>query len=505
MRTGFEYLRWGRVDLLSLLIAVIAVVVYALHGFNGYLSRDLAVYSYAGQQVIEGVPPYMAILNRAGPLAHLIPAVGVAGARIVGIDDLLGMRLLFMLIAAACVGVVYLLGRDLFKSRLAGVAAASALLSFSGFIEYASNGPREKTPMVLFMLCALWAITRQRWFTAGLFVSLATLVLQPVFPMGLAAMLVAALAVPAGQRLRALLRFAVGGLVPVVVFVVYFAAVGALREAIAAFLLINARYTDADPLMSEFTERWSRLEGGYGVSLWVMVVGLAGLAVISLMTLSRKQQARDDASMVVVAAMGAAALVGVVWSLRDFDDWPDAFLLLPLAATGIAGITKAIIRRLPRGAAVPITLVWAVTAVAIAASFSVTDRNDKLPRQRASVTRALAQLPPNASILSINAPQALVLSGKTNPTRYQTFSSGLDRYLDHTLPGGLQGFGAWIGREEPTAITLAGKPQGWLAETIQSEYKRVGRAPGWVWYVNRSVGHDTLKRLERRLDLDRRR
>ena len=88
----------------------VALLTYALHGFNGMLTRDLAVYSYAGQQVAEGVPPYLGILNRAGPLAHVIPGIGVGIARIGGFDDVLTMRLLFMVIATLCVCAVYVLG-----------------------------------------------------------------------------------------------------------------------------------------------------------------------------------------------------------------------------------------------------------------------------------------------------------------------------------------------------------------------------------------------------------
>ena len=54
-------------DPLLFAVGGVALVTYALHGFNGMLTRDLAVYSYAGQQVAEGVPPYLGILNRACP------------------------------------------------------------------------------------------------------------------------------------------------------------------------------------------------------------------------------------------------------------------------------------------------------------------------------------------------------------------------------------------------------------------------------------------------------
>ena len=70
------------------------------------------------------------------------------------------MRVFFMLIAVACIGLAYLLGRDVSRSRFAGVASAAALLSFHGVIELATYGPREKTPMV----CPSWRHS-SRWFT----------------------------------------------------------------------------------------------------------------------------------------------------------------------------------------------------------------------------------------------------------------------------------------------------------------------------------------------------
>ena len=116
----------------------------------------------------------------------------MAGA---GLDDLVTMRVVFMLIAAAAVTMIYVLGRDLFGSRAAGLVTAGALLSFHGFIQYASNGPREKTPMTFFVIVALWAVTRRRWFTAGVFTSLATLCLQTAFFSTFAAVAVAVLLV----------------------------------------------------------------------------------------------------------------------------------------------------------------------------------------------------------------------------------------------------------------------------------------------------------------------
>jgi hypothetical protein len=145
-----------RVDALAVATMAAALVVYLLHGFDGPLARDLAIYSYAGQRFAEGVAPYVGILNRAGPLAHMLPGIGVLGARAVDISDVTGMRVLFMIFSIACVGTCYVVARNVLSSRRAGVVAAFALLAFYGFVTYATGGPREKTPMVLFLLLTLW-------------------------------------------------------------------------------------------------------------------------------------------------------------------------------------------------------------------------------------------------------------------------------------------------------------------------------------------------------------
>ena len=222
-----------RPDRLVPVVAVVPVVVYVLHGFHGVLTRDLGIYSYAGQQVADGVPPYLGVLNRAGPLAHVLPGVGVLLARVAGLDDgyadVVTMRVLFMLIATAAVAMAYLLGRDLFRSRGAGLVTAGGMLAIHGFIQYASSGPREKTPMALFVTVALWAVTRRRWFTAGLMTSLATLCLQTAFFSTFVSVVVGVLLLAHGQRLRALVKVAVGGLAPVLVLGVWFALAGSQR------------------------------------------------------------------------------------------------------------------------------------------------------------------------------------------------------------------------------------------------------------------------------------
>lgn len=483
------------------MVGAVSVIVYTLHGFHGTLTRDLGVYSYAGQQVADGVPPYLGILNRAGPLAHLLPGAGVLLARLSGFDDVITMRVLFMLIATACVCTLYLLGRDLFRSKAAGLLTAGALLAFHGFIQYASNGPREKTPMTLFIICALWAVTRRRWFTAGVCVGLATLCLQTAFFSTFAAVVVGALLLARGGRLRALGRIALGGLVPVAVLGVCFALAGSLRVSIGGFYLINKRYTVPNPVTDKLGAVWLDLHAAYGVTVWLLLGGLVALVLRSFAAVSRRAREADPA-VIVLPAMTAGLLVGLAWTLKDYDAWPDLFPVLPFSAIGVGGAFALVERHVARRTTRALAIMLSVVGVVLALVFSVSMRDDTLNVQRHDVDAVLAQLPKDATITSIEAPQPLVLTGRTNPTRYQMFHGGLQDYMDDTWPGGLAGFQRDLLAQHPDLISVGATVSNDWRVSIEPDYVYVGSASDWDWYARASLGSAKIADLRKAAGFD---
>lgn len=494
-------MRWLPGDPLVFAVGAVGLVTYGLHGFSGMLTRDLALYSYAGQQVADGVPPYMGVLNRAGPLAHAIPAIGVGIARLGDFDDVITMRMLFLVIATLCTCAVYVLGRDVFGSRPAGLVAAATFLTFHGFIHYATNGPREKTPMTLFVVCALWAVSRRRWFTAGLFVSLATLCLQIAFFTAFPAVVAGAILLAREGRIRALARVAMGGAVPVALCGVWFALAGSLRESVDAFFVINWAYTVPNPVMDRLDTVWPGLESGYGVTVWLLIGGLAALAARSLAVVSPKAR-RADPAVVVLAAFTVGALSGVTWNLKDYDSWADLFPLLPLAAVGAGGLFALVGRRLSTASAFSVAMVLSVAATVVAAHHSLTTRDDTLLAQREAVDSVLRQVPPGATITSIEAPQPLVLTARTNPTRYQMFRGGLQDYMDDTWPGGLDGFKQALVDEHPDLIAVGEAVSRKWRASIEPDYLYVGSAPQWGWYAWASLGEAKLAALRRAAGYD---
>jgi hypothetical protein len=441
------------------------------------------------------VPPYVGTLNRAGPLAQLIPGIGAFVARAVGADDLLGMRVLLLLVTVACVGVAYLLGRDVFRSRAAGLASAAAVLSFQGVATYATYGPREKTALLLFVLCALLALARQQWATTGFFIALATLTWQPVLLPALGGVVVAVAIGLRSGRPTALLRVAAGGLAPTLVTIGMYAAAGALGVFWDDFLLINLHYTEQVSLSDEPEKVWDFMLVGYGWSMWVFLIGSAAVLGQCLVALLRRSSRRDPAT----AALAAAATVlvlGAVWSLKAFNGWPDNFFMLPSAALGIGGLAATLRDRIsPRTARVAVAG-WVAAATALALAFSIGERDDRLDEQRADVAAARRLLPPDARILSVSAPQPLVLAHERNLSRLQIFSNGILPYLDDTWEGGREGYARWIARRSPAVIASGGfHPPEWLAPTIDASYQCVGRSPGWFWYVRTDLGAPTLREL----------
>jgi hypothetical protein len=480
-------------DLAVVGVGAVALVTYALHGFHGALTRDLGLYSYAGQQVAEGVPPYVGVLNRAGPLAHALPGVGAVLARLVGLDDVITMRALFLLMAVATVCVIYLLARDLFASRSAGLVAAAVFLTFHGFIHYATNGPREKTPMTLFIACALWAVTRRRWFTAGVFISLATLCLQIGFFASFSAGVAAVVLLASGERLRALGLLLLGGAVPVGACLVWFTAAGSLRESVDAFLLINVRYTEPDPPGEHVALLWQDAQNAYGLSLWLLIGGIVALLLRSVTALQTDTRDRDPV-VVVLAALGIGAVTGMLWNLHEYDAWPDLFPLLPFAAIGVTSLVPLLAGQ---AQAVRVTAVAGAVLVttAIAVQWSFATRDDTFVRQRDAVAAMDRLLPADADIASIEAPQPLVLTQRANWSRHQMFRGGLEDYVDDTWPGGLAGFARDLVAAEPDLVSVGATTYEPWRTALESAYVCVGTGPGWYWYAPADLDREDLAAL----------
>ena len=497
-RDAWSGLRWWE----PVLVGVAALVVYALHGFHNQLFRDNSIFAYGGQQILDGTPPYVSIFNVIGPGGHLASALGAAIGRLVGIDDLMGMRILFWVVSALCVVAVFLLAQTLFRSRATALVAAATFLAFQPYLTMATAGPREKSLMLLFVVLALLCAARHSWLAAGAAASLATLTWQPSVGVAIAVMAAAALVGPPASRLRAIVSTVSGGLIPLVAVLGYFALERALGWFADGFLGIGLRAsTQLDESFGDRAVRVARVvDSSFGVSgwlFWVGVVAMVGIMVWRFRVGNDWRQRGADPFLGSIVTF----VLGVAWTLYDFQAAPDLFLLLPFAAVGIGGVVHGagvlLDARVARGIAIGV----AVGACVLAVVTSLSERNQLLERQRASVDALVEQLPRGARVLSVGAPQAMVIAGWTNPNPYLVMYPAPAAHLEANWPGGMDGFVAELDADPPEvilrrphldddepAVDEAGGSV--LNDWIEANYVPAGGAPGWTWMVHRSIADD---------------
>lgn len=471
---------------------LVALVVYALHGFETSLGRDPATFVYGGQRFVDGVPPYQGIFNSVGPLGDMAAGVGIRLGRLVGLDDVTGARLLYLLLSAACVAALSVLARHALSSRAAGLLAPAVFLTFAGFSELATAGPREKTVMVLCLEVALLLLLRRRWFGAGVLTALAALTWQPAI-LPLAAAAAAAILVSADRRLRAAAAYVGGGLVPTVVMVAYFAAEGASKPAWWGFVRVNVGYTTQPTIL----DSWQLLADDYRWFLALVLLGCAlsiALAVRALVH-SRRRGGFTDVERAIVV-LGTGAIVSGLWSCYAINGAGDLFVVLPFAAVGVAAALVELGSRLSPIAARRLWVATAVVAIASSCVAAVVTRDTGLPAERRNVTRMLAAVPPGSTLQSFYAPEVPVLAHRRNPDPWQLSNEAITTFLDDHLPGGLAGYADQVSRSQPALIVVGRNATiDWLRPVLDREYARVGRGAHWTWYASRSLGHRVLHHL----------
>jgi len=433
--------------LMPLLIVGIAAWTYVTYGFDATILRDDAFYGHCAQRVADGYPPYVQVFDVKGPLASLVPALGVIAARQVGVPDYRGVQVEFVIIAILLVLAVYLLTQALTGSVTAAALAAVVFLGFEGFIRHAA-GCRPKIIMVLLMTLALLSVVRKSWALAGALLAMAALTWQPVGVVGLAA-LMATLGEPAGRRRRAVLLLLAGGLAVVAAVVAWFAAKGALTElwraAGVALVYTSARGSDL-PLTWRLWRPLRICFEGYRASF--MAGGLGFVGLLAALTEAWRRHGGLIGTLTRSRWSGVFGAFAVLagFSLFDFQRYPDGWVLLPFLSAGLGyllaralqGLSgpEALIRpgQRPLAAAMVALALFAPTVVHV--KF---EPGRGLPEELQMV-REIVQHLDGAPVQVIGAPEVLYFCGLTNATRHVVVGTGITAYIDALEPGGVAGW-----------------------------------------------------------------
>jgi hypothetical protein len=485
---------------LMLFVLALAAYVYSIFRFDGPVYRDLAIYLYGGQAVADGQPPYVGIFDHKGPLPHLLAGLGVGLGRLVGWGDVMGARAVFFALGCLAVVAVYLLGRGTFSSRSAGLLASLSFLSYYAYARPVASGPEPKTPMVLFQTLSLFLLGQKRWLWAALCGSLAFLVWQPMGILPATCVLLALLR-PGGERLSAVLRATAGAAIPPVLAFFYFLYHGAVGPLVQGLVLFNLRYVDRhgnwlarvyDPSQPGAVWRWEEVVKGYDLALVTIFIGLA---VVVGLIFARPFHFRYLPLLITLPVFTA-------WTAYDFQAREDFYVFLPYAAVGFGGLIALGLRSLgaPRpAAAFPAFVLLLVALVNTPELGPGEGTRFDLADQRRSVAELEARFGEDPRVVSINAPQSLVLLGQKNPNPYLFTTDRMDRQIDAEFPGGFEGWIQSIKDYDPHAIAFYADGQrqmpddgmdeenmAALFDWLETEY-RVEKIGNFVYYVEKEA------------------
>ena len=482
-----------------MVVAIMASFVYGIYGFQGTLGRDEGIYVYSGQQMADGVPPYVSVFDHKGPLSPMLCGFAVAFGRSIGMDDILACRAIFFGISVLSVVSVFVLSEKVFGSLRGAFFSALTFVAFWGFGIHAASGPRAKTPMVLFQVLALYLTISRRWFWGSLSGSLATLVWQPAIVYPLITLGLAALqASSKRQRLRNVGLALCGIALPVILTTFWFASKGALGEFIDGWITFNFVHLDRHgaTIPENLSKMLGALHFGYTHAVVPICLGFLAILLFSITTFSAyrgnyRLWIQEERSVALVVSFPLPFL----WSALDYQSYPDFFPFLPYAALGFGWLLSAAISGVEERYAItglPVVafcVLVALTMVSVASVAYYRSRNTDLIRQRHWAAELNSEMREDDTVVSVGLPQAMVLTGRRNPTAYGFIIMGIDNYIDAKTEGGFEGWLSNLGRISPSVVLLGitrGRHAPKLISWVEKNY-RMSKIGEWAVY-RRQVG-----------------
>ncbi|HWC78001.1 MAG TPA: hypothetical protein VG778_11095 [Blastocatellia bacterium] len=454
-----------------LLTLVAAAVIYAQFQFWKSPTRgDRANWDYMAQIIATGGVPYRDAVNIKTPLSAYISAAAIVAARPFGVEDVAAIRGIYFALAVLTVGFTFLVAVQYFSRRWVGVLAVTVLLAFDAFATL-NCGTQPKTPMVLGGLMTLWAIKRDRPFEAGVYGMLSALSWQP----GLLFVGVAGLAFSrylTSWRDLKVVKLLAGAALPLLIFVGYFAIVGALNDFFVWTLHFN--YSVYGPRemrsVSGFVTRFAELlNGPYRQErIYFIFAALGAVIVFAEHVWSTRGKIARWVEDAPSHAIWIAPLVYFAFCAVDIQWHADFLPFMPFvgifAAVAFYSIIKAAVARLKRFAPQLVTsrveypafalLLAAVFLGNVGDAFSFNRGFPTLQDQYVGIKEMTAFLEPGDKVFAHGRTEVLVVSKMRNASKYFFLDRGKDQYLDEIEPGGFKGWFERLKAERPRIVAL---------------------------------------------------
>ncbi|HIF63338.1 MAG TPA: hypothetical protein EYG16_01175 [Deltaproteobacteria bacterium] len=420
-------------------MAALAVLAFALlrvlsvAPFDGPLISDNQHYFFIAERAASGVAPHVSQFDPKTSFTMLATAAAIRSGRTLGVNDLHSARALSVAATAGVVTLVFLCARSL-GGNAAGLVAALSMLGFSGFIGMGAMGVRPKVFMALFTLGAVLASSRRRPLACGAASALAFLCWQSTALVAVFA-LVDLLMAPG--RLRSFALYCAGFALALLPYELYFLAHDALAQQWEQTIIYPSVYMVHGPgfkLFGRHVAWFLRVQEGFNSASVLPALSVAAAAGAWLWCLARPSRVGGWLSArpgwIALVAGGHAALL---FTLYDYQGFPDRFLVEPFMAVGIGLLLGLPVSALARNSRYPAAALLLAVAVAVLLPLAQPGKNvprgHKLASQYRLSERVHAMQESGQSIYAVGCTHLLAFS-----------------HMDNHVPLGLgiRGMTAWM-------------------------------------------------------------
>jgi len=421
------------------LFAVIFMLLYK--PFSQIEVGDSAGYDYIAQSILRGQLPYRDVVDIKTPGSMYLSAGAMAAGKLVGLRDVVAVRLLQSLLVGFLCVVMFQVSRVYLLNTMAAlIAGVFPLISYK-FAEWMVVGTQPKLSMMLFGMLSLLFIAKDKPFLAGAFSMLSFLCWQPGLMFTGVAVLMFSRYLTSWRDLRAI-RVVLGAAVPLAIVLGYFYSQSALGDLWAWTITFN--YSVFGPetqrgVLGGLNHIWSVTKRAFGPDAFLAPLGIAGFVLFAAERVRARLNRRESAELFREAILIPPA-VYFGFCIINMQAGPDLIPFIPffamftgwlLVRLGEFAVSSARARAthirwnlLTPGAALTVFLLVALArgvAYRIPAGFTLQD-------QDRSFGKIAAQLSTDDKVYVHGYAELLVFLNRPNLNQYTFLNQGIDGF-----------------------------------------------------------------------------
>ena len=449
-----------------------AAIMLAYRPWRQSEGGDPAIYDYIAQAILRGQMPYRDVVDIKGPLGPYLSAVAMAVGNLIGMRDIIAVRMFHVLMVALLCAVTFLVAEIYLRNRLAAFIAFLIPLLREHFALMTISGTQPKLPMILFGMLTLLMIARDKPFWAGLCSMLSCLCWQPGLMFTGTAVLIFSRYLTSWRDLRAI-KAIIGAVLPLAVVLGYFYARNALSDLWAWSITYNFSVFGPEAKSGfgkAIAKLWEIIIRVFRYDRPLVILSLFGLVMFIADRLRDKFRGKEQLAgpELFRDAVAIPALVYLAFCMINFQASADLIPLFPfigifagwfLVRTGsfVSSVDwiKRRDRQLVRDWHLPALALLTILIVLFVRTLTYRVDTWTLQDQDQDFKSLSNLLEPEDKIYVHGTVEILVLLNKPNLNPYVILDWDADNFAGARRPGGWDGIMSEMESEAPKIVALS--------------------------------------------------